>query len=67
MKISRQDVGPSFKMRLRPYLDFDGHPRKLGTAPMAGSATSSELKVTLANRPRRVLVIANNYILAAQQ
>lgn len=52
MKISQQDVGPSFKMRVPAYADFDGHLVKLGTVAMTGSATSNELKVTLGKRPR---------------
>ncbi len=64
MKISQQDVSPSFKMRVPVYLDFDGHPALLGNVPMVGSSTSNELKITLMKRPRRVLLNANNDILA---
>jgi aminopeptidase N len=67
MKILQQDVGPSFKMRVPAYVDYDGHPARLDTVPMAGSTTSNELKVMLAKRPRRVLVNANNDILATSK
>ncbi len=66
MKISQQGVDPLFKMRVPVYVDYDGKLAKLGTVPMTGSSTSNELKVTLAKRPRRVLLNANNDILAAQ-
>jgi aminopeptidase N len=65
MKITQEGVGPSFKMRVPIYLDYDGKLAKLGTVPMAGSSTSNELKIPLAKRPRRVLLNANNDILAA--
>ena len=67
MKISQQDVGPAFKMRVAAYVDYDGHPARLGTVPLQGSSTSNELKVTLAKRPRRVLLNANNDVLASQK
>ncbi|MGB9456458.1 MAG: M1 family aminopeptidase [Bryobacteraceae bacterium] len=66
MKITQEGVDPLFKMRVPVYVDYDGRPSKLGTVPMLGSSTSNELKVTLAKRPRRVLLNANDDILAAQ-
>ncbi len=66
MKITQEGVDPLFKMRVPVYVDYDGHPVKLGTVPISGSSTSNELKVTLARRPRRVLLNANDDILAAQ-
>jgi len=65
MKITQEGVGPLFKMRVPVYADYDGKLSKLGTAPMTGSSTSNEVKITLAKRPRRVLLNANNDILAA--
>jgi hypothetical protein len=65
MKITQSDVGPAFKMRVPIYVDYDGHPAKMGTVPLAGNSTSNELKITLVKRPRRVLLNANNDILAA--
>jgi len=37
----------------------------MGTMSVAGSSTSKEWKVTMAKRPRRVLLNANDDILAA--
>jgi hypothetical protein len=65
MKIAQEGVGPSFKMRVPVYLDYDGKLAKLGTVALTGSSTSNELKIPLAKRPRRVLLNANNDILAA--
>jgi hypothetical protein len=65
MKIAQEGVGPLFKMIVPVYLDYDGKLAKLGTVPLAGNASSNELKITLAKRPRRVLLNANDDILAA--
>jgi aminopeptidase N len=65
MKITQEGVEPLFKMRVPVYLDYDGKLAKLGTVPMSGNSTSDELKITLAKRPRRVLLNANDDILAA--
>ncbi len=65
LKISQQDVGPAFKMPVPVYVDYDGRPAKMGNVPMTGSSSSAEIKVTLGKRPRRVLLNANNDILAA--
>jgi hypothetical protein len=65
MKIAQEGVGPLFKMRVPVYVDYDGKLAKLGTVPMTGSSISDELKITLAKRPRRVLLNANDDILAA--
>ncbi len=65
MKITQEGAGPLFKMRVPVYLDYDGKLAKLGTVPVTGSSTSDELKITLVKRPRRVLLNANNDILAA--
>jgi len=65
MNISRQDVGPNFKMMVPVYVDYEGRPVKLGTVAMTGSSTSNEIKVPLAKRPRRMLLNAENDILAS--
>jgi hypothetical protein len=65
MKITQEGVSPSFKMRVPVYLDYEGRPVKLGTVAMVGSSASNELKIALPKRPRRVLLNANNDVLAA--
>jgi hypothetical protein len=65
MKITQEGVEPLFKMRVPVYLDYDGKLAKLGSVPMTGNSTSHELKITLAKHPRRVLLNANDDILAA--
>jgi hypothetical protein len=65
MKISQQDVSPSFKMRVPVYLDYDGRLMFMGNVPMAGSSTTNDLKISLPKRPRRVFLNANNDVLAS--
>ncbi|HTQ57515.1 MAG TPA: M1 family aminopeptidase [Bryobacteraceae bacterium] len=64
LRVSQQDVSRSFKMRVPLYVDYDGHPAKLGSIPMAGETTTQEIKVNLGHRPRRVTIAANDDILA---
>src|SRR5271157_1363742 len=47
MKITQQDVSPSFKRRVPVYIDYGVRAIKMGTVPMVGSSTGSEIKVTL--------------------
>jgi hypothetical protein len=65
IRIAQDGVGSQFKMRVPVYVDFDGKLYKVATIPMAGSSTSNELKIPLPKRPRRVLLNANDDILAA--
>ena len=64
LKISQQDVGPGFKMRVPVYVDYDGRLMKMGTVPIAGS-TTFETNIKLVKRPRRVLINADGDVLAA--
>jgi hypothetical protein len=64
MKVAQEGVGPSFKMRVPVYLDFDGRIVKAATVPMVGSTTTNEIKISLPKRPRRVMLNANDDILA---
>jgi hypothetical protein len=63
-KVSQQDVGPAFKMKIPLYVEYDGRLAKLGSVPIVGSSTTDELKVTLAKRPRRVVLNALDDVLA---
>lgn len=67
MKISQQDVSPTFKNARGVYVDYDGRPIRLRTVPMGGSSTSDEMKATLSRRPKRVLLNANNDVPATQK
>ena len=64
LKISQQGVSPSFKMRVPVYVDYDGHPLKMGTVPIAGSSVF-ETQMKLVKRPRRVSINADDEVLAA--
>lgn len=48
------------------YLDFDGKPVRLGEAGIIGNSTSPEFKVMLPQKPKRVLINANNDVLASE-
>ena len=64
LRVTQSEVSPAFKMRVPVYVEYEGGPVKLGSVVMVGSSTSDELKVPLVKRPRRVLINANNDILA---
>jgi len=63
LRISQQDVSPSFKMRVPVYIDYDGQALKMGTVPIVGP-TTFETKIKIMKRPRRVLVNAGDEVLA---
>jgi hypothetical protein len=49
------------------YLELDGSKIvRLGDVKMFGSSTSDEIKVTLPQKPKRVLINANYDILASE-
>jgi hypothetical protein len=48
------------------YVEFDFQPQKIGSTALRGSRTSSEFKVMLPKKPKRVLINANHDVLAAQ-
>jgi hypothetical protein len=48
------------------YFDFDGHVVRAGEVALLGNATSSELKLRLPKKPKRVLLNANHDVLAAE-
>jgi hypothetical protein len=63
LKISQQDVSQSFKMRVPVYVDYDGKLMKMGTVPIVGSSTF-ETTIKLVKQPRRVLINADDEVLA---
>jgi hypothetical protein len=64
--ITQSDVSPRFRMLVPVYLDFDGKPVRLGEAGIIGNSTSPEFKVMLPQKPKRVLINANNDVLASE-
>jgi hypothetical protein len=64
-KVTQQDVPKTFVMPVPVYAEIDGHPVKLGAIPMQGSMTSNEIKINLPKRPTRLMINANNDILAS--
>ncbi len=66
-KVTQSDVSQNFMMPVPLYVDFDGaKPIRLGEVRMYGSSTSAEFKVVLPQKPKRVLINANNDVLASE-
>ncbi len=64
--VTQSDVSQGFRMLVPIYLDFDGKPVRLGEVGVMGSSTSPEFKVMLPQKPKRVLINANNDVLATE-
>jgi hypothetical protein len=65
-KITQSGVSDNFVMPVPVYVEFDFQPQKIGSTALRGSRTSSEFKVMLPKKPKRVLINANHDVLAAQ-
>jgi Carboxypeptidase regulatory-like domain/Peptidase family M1 domain len=65
-KIIQSGVSDGFVMPVPVYVDFDVRPQMIGSVALRGNSTSSEFKVMLPKKPKRVLINANHDILAAQ-
>jgi hypothetical protein len=66
-KVTQSDVSAGFMTPAPIYIDFDGSkPVRLGEVKMFGSSTSDEYKVTLPQKPKRVLINANYDVLASE-
>ena len=64
-KVSQSGVSQSFVMAVPIYFDFDGHVMRAGAVALHGNTTSDEIKVRLPKKPKRVLLNANQDVLAA--
>jgi hypothetical protein len=64
--VTQSDVSQGFRMLVPVYLDFDGKPVRLGEVAVLGNSTSPEFKVMLPQKPKRVLINANNDVLATE-
>lgn len=64
--VTQSDVSPGFRMLVPVYLDFDAKPVRLGEVGVMGNSTSQEFKVMLPQKPKRVLINANNDVLASE-
>jgi len=63
--LTQSGVSDSFLMKVPLYLDFDGHVVRAGAATVQGSS-STEIKVVLPKKPKRVLLNANHDVLALE-
>jgi hypothetical protein len=57
---------PGFLMGVPIYLDFDGKVVRAGAVAMTGNQTANEFKISLPKRPKRVLLNANEDVLAVE-
>ncbi len=64
--VTQSEVSPGFKMAVPIYLDFDGKLTRLGAANIAGNSTTPEFKVTLPQKPKRVLINYHYDVLATE-
>jgi hypothetical protein len=63
--VEQSGVSPGFKMLVPLYLDFNGQPVPVGNIALAGSSKSKEFHLGLPQRPKRVVLNAENDVLAA--
>ena len=64
--VEQSDVSPGFQMSVPLYLDFNGQLVAVGSIALAGSAKSREFRSNLPRRPRRVLLNAEQDVLASE-
>jgi len=64
--VEQSDVSSNFKMLVPLYLDFHGLPMPVGNIALSGSSKSREFRLGLPERPKRVLLNAENDVLAAE-
>jgi hypothetical protein len=65
--VTQSGVDNQFRMRIPVYLDFgQGLPIKMANIAVAGNGASSEIKVRLPKRPKKVLLNYNYDVLAQE-
>ncbi len=65
-KLTQSEVSPGFVMRVPIYFDIDGHVLRAGYATLKGNTTSTEMKINLPKKPKRVMLNANHDVLASE-
>ena len=63
-KVTQSDVSPNFKMTVPIYLDFGGKVVRLGSASIAGNATTEEFVIKLPEKPKRAMINYHYDVLA---
>lgn len=64
--ITQSGVSEKFKMIVPLYVDFDGKWVRLGEATLSGNSTTTEFKVRLPQKPKRVALNAFHDILSTE-
>jgi hypothetical protein len=65
-KLTQSGVSPEFVMRVPIYFDFDGKMVRAGYVTLKGASTSSEVKINLPKKPKRVVLNGFHDVLAAE-
>ena len=65
-KVTQSGVSDRFLMGVPIYFDFDGHIMRAGSVALLGNMTSSEVKLRLPKKPKRVLLNAMHDVLASE-
>jgi hypothetical protein len=65
-KVTQSGVSSRFVMGVPIYFDFDGRVMRAGEVALRGNMTSTEVKIRLPKKPKRVLLNANHDVLAAE-
>jgi hypothetical protein len=65
-KLTQSDVSADFLMRVPIYFDFDGRTIRAGSTVLKGNMTAPDILVNLPKKPKRILLIANHDVLAAE-
>jgi len=65
-KVTQSDVSPEFVMRVPIYFDFEGRAIRAGFVTLKGNVTSSEVKIELPKKPKRVMLNAFHDVLASE-
>lgn len=65
-KITQSDVSPGFLTRVPIYFEIDGHTVRAGYVTLKGNMTSSEVKLALPKKPKKVMIAPYHDILASE-
>jgi hypothetical protein len=61
--LTQSEVPARFVMLVPVYVDFEGHPQRLGAIRITGNSTVSGMKVLLPAKPRKVMINAFHDVL----
>lgn len=65
-KMTQSDVSPGFMMRVPIYFEIDGHLVRAGYVALHGNMTSTDLKLVLPKKPKKVMIAPMHDVLASE-